>query len=321
MKVTVNTFAALFMLLWPGAQTHADDHTVRVVSWNISGDSFVTHKESFRAIMRHTKPDVLVLDEVLPSADAAQLKEALAGIDPLDDRPWNVDFGASGGRQRGVIASRWPIERSFAFSGIVAYPDEPRQRIAAQMTEQEHLWIRYSMEGGIPVNGAIVVADGRRLLVVAVDLQCCGGETNDWQEDRRQVEAKHIRKLTNLERSIRKVDSVIIAGDLNSVGTPYPVWLLLGPDKASHLRLSTAEIFHLDGESSWTWDGRGTPFSSSILDYQLYGPDGLAVHDAYVFDTEDLAAETLAALGLQAGTSNQLSRHRPLVVDYSWRSD
>ena len=83
--------------------------------------------------------------------------------------------------------------------------------------------------------------------------------------------------------------------------------------------MSTAEIFHIDGESAWTWDGRGTPFSSSILDYQLYGPEVLEIHDAYIFDTEDLDAETLEALGLQAGTSSQVSRHRPLVVDYTWQ--
>ena len=105
------------MLLLPGAQaqvqqSQADSHTFRLVSWNISGDSFMTHKESFRAIMRHTNPDVLVLDEVLPSVGAAQIQEVLSGIDPLDGRQWNVDFGTSGGRQRGVIASRWQIGRA-----------------------------------------------------------------------------------------------------------------------------------------------------------------------------------------------------------------
>ncbi len=322
MKLTITFRVALLLLLWPGAQIpagQADDQTVRVVSWNISGDAFATHKESFRAIMQHTNPDVLVLDEVLPSTDAAQLRDALAGIDPLDDQPWNVDFGASGGRQRGVIASRWPITRSFVFSAITPYPEGPRQRIAARMTVQDHQWNRYSMEGGIPVNGAIVVVDGRRLMVVSVDLQCCGGEAEDWQEDRRQLEAREIRRLTSQELSLRKVDGTVIAGDLNSVATPYPEQLLPGPLKTPSLRLSSAEIFHLNSEATWTWDGRGTPFPSSILDYQLYSPGGLAVQGAYVFDTEDLDAGTLEALGLQAGTSNQLSRHRPLVVDYSWQ--
>ena len=301
------------------SQSQADDRTLRIVSWNIAGDAFVTHEEFFLAIIRHSRPDVLVLTEVHPSADAAQLKETLAGIDSRDDRPWNVNFGTSGGRQRDVIASRMPIERTEEFSSIVPYPEKQRQRISTQMTGHNRSWDQFSMAGGIPVNGAIVVADGHRLLVVATDLQCCGGEINDWQEDRRQVEAREIRRLTNQALSKSRADAVIIAGDLNTVATPSPVLLLLGPYMVPHHGLLAAEIFHLDGESAWTWDGRGTPFQSSILDYQLYGPNGLQLHEAYIFDTEDLDADTLGALGLQADTSRQISPHRPLVVDYSWR--
>ncbi len=324
MKVKFIVFAAIILLFVPVSPAKAQqlpqsEQTLRLVSWNTSGNTFVTNKDSFRAIMLHTRPDILVLDEVLPSATAEQLREVLDGIDPQDDRLWNIDIGISGGRQRSVIASRWPIEKSFSFSRVIPYPEEPRKIIAEQMTEQDHLWIRYAMEGGIPANAAIVVIAGLRLLVVAVDLQCCGGETDDWQEYRRSIEAKEIRRLTILELSMRKVDGTILAGDLNAVATLDPVELLLGLRKAPQHRLLKAEILHLDGLSDWTWDGRGTQFTSSILDYQLYYPDGLRVENAYVFDTEDLDAETRASLGLQIETSNQISRHRPLVVDYSWR--
>jgi hypothetical protein len=101
-----------------------EDRVVRVVSWNISGDSFVTDTETFQAMMRHTQPDVLILDEVLPSATAEQLSNILADIDPEDERVWNVEFGLSGGRQRGVIASRWPLERPFSFNRVIPYPEE-----------------------------------------------------------------------------------------------------------------------------------------------------------------------------------------------------
>ena len=314
-------FLAAFSQPGQAQLEESDDEveTFRVVSWNISGDSHVTNMVEFRAMMQHMRPDVLVMDEVIPSTTALQLQEILAGIDPLDDSPWNVDFGASGGRQRGVIASRWPLERAFAFSGVIAYPDEPRQRIGAQMTEQDHQWNRYSMDGGIPVNGAIVQVNEHQLLVVSVDLQCCGGTADDWQEYRRQIEAKVVRELTTLELSTRKVDGAIVVGDLNSVGTLFPVDILTGPDKAPHLQFTIAEILHLDEQSDWTWDGRGTAFPSSILDYQLYSPAGLEIQSSYVFDTEDLDATTLNALGLSIDSSNELSRHRPLVSDYYWR--
>ena len=322
MKVACTSILVLLVMLWQGPLAYADqepDRSFRLVSWNISGDSFVTHGDSFLAIMRHTRPDVLVLDEVLPSATSGQLQEMLTKIDPQDERPWNVDYGASGGRQRGVIASRLPIERSFAFTGVIPYPPGPRETIAAQMTEQDHQWIRYSMEGGIPVNGAIVVVDEQRLLVVAVDLQCCGGAADDWQEFRRQLEAKVINRLINTEFSLRKIDAIVLAGDLNAVATNYPVELLMGGKKAPQNKLLHAEILHLDGSSTWTWDGRSTPFASSILDYQFYSAAALVLVDSYVFDSEDLDAETLTTLELQPGTSRQMSRHRPLVADYSWR--
>ena len=106
------------------------------------------------------------------------------------------------------------------------------------------------------------------MLAVAVDLQCCGGLADDWQEDRRRVEANEIRRLGILEMSSRKVDGLVIAGDLNIVATQVPVELLEGSIKADGPHLNTARIFHLDRATDWTWDGRGTPFPSGMLDYQ-----------------------------------------------------
>jgi endonuclease/exonuclease/phosphatase family metal-dependent hydrolase len=297
-----------------------DNQAFRVVSWNISGDSYVTHKEIFRSTMTFIKPDVIVLDEVIPTVTAAQLQEALIGIDPSDDRPWNIDFGASGGRQRGVIASRLPLEPSFSLTGMIPYPEEPRQRIGAQMSPDDHQWIRYSMDGGIPVNGVIITVKDRRLLVVSVDLQCCGGLEDDWQETRRQLEARVIRDLLGKELSQRKVDGIILAGDLNSVATNYPEEILAGSDKVQQTVLKIADVFHIDGVTDWTWDGRDTPFASGILDYQFYSPDRLIMMGSYIFDAEDYELSTISPFGLDSTSSIQLSRHRPLIVDYSWRN-
>jgi hypothetical protein len=115
----------------------------------------------------------------------------------------------------------------------------------------------------------------------------------------------------------RKVDGLIVAGDLNNVASQIPIALLEGPVKAGNLHLETARVFHIDGLADWTWDGRGTPFPSGILDYQLFSSASLSIRDSYIFDSEDLDAETLSSLGLQTGSSNQLSRHRPLVVNYT----
>jgi len=78
------------------------------------------------------------------------------------------------------------------------------------------------------------------------------------------------------------------------------------------------EIYHIDGSTHWTWDGRGTPYPSSALDRQLYGPQSLRVQESFIFDSEDLSFEELKRDGLEKKTSSMLLDHRPLVVEYVW---
>jgi hypothetical protein len=77
--------------------------------------------------------------------------------------------------------------------------------------------------------------------------------------------------------------------------------------------------YHLDGSSTWTWDGRGTPFPSSTLDFQLYDSQALELRTGLILDSEDLPPEELEQLGIKHKTSSKLSDHRPLVVEYVWR--
>ena len=112
-----------------------------------------------------------------------------------------------------------------------------------------------------------------------------------------------------------------------------PGWILLALTLASGLAaadessgsyrlpqpgLIPVELYHQDGYTAWTWDGRGTPFPSRALDFQLYSPQALNMGVGSILDTEDLSSEELAQFGLQRKTSSQLSNHRPLVVEYTW---
>ncbi|MGK2924786.1 MAG: endonuclease/exonuclease/phosphatase family protein [Lysobacterales bacterium] len=175
------------------------------------------------------------------------------------------------------------------------------------------------MDAGIPVNGVIVPDGNRRLLLIITDLMCCGDGPQSWEEQRRRVEAKVIRNLVRQVLAREKIDGLIIAGDFNLVATALPLVMLSGPYPAPNPGLIGAEIYHLDGHTTWTWDGRGTPFPSRALDYQLYGPNALEMRSGYVFDSEDLPPEALQATGLAPDTSRRLSTHRPLVVTYRWR--
>jgi endonuclease/exonuclease/phosphatase (EEP) superfamily protein YafD len=133
------------------------------------------------------------------------------------------------------------------------------------------------------------------------------------------VEAKEIRRVVRQVISRSPVDAIVLAGDFNLVSTAIPLVLMTGPYNPPHSGLIAAELYHQDGLATWTWDGRGTPFPSRALDYQLYSPGALSVKEGFILDTEYWSAEQLARHDLSQDTTNTLSRHRPLVVEYSWR--
>jgi endonuclease/exonuclease/phosphatase family metal-dependent hydrolase len=155
--------------------------------------------------------------------------------------------------------------------------------------------------------------------VVVADLQCCGNEPASWQEYRRRIEMTEIRRLIRQVLERTEVDGIVAAGDFNLVSTAVPLVILAGPYAQPHAGLIPAELYHVDGISSWTWDGRGTPYPSRALDFQMYTAGSLRVQNGYIFDSEDISPEQFKLLNMQVETSRSLSDHRPLVVDYSWR--
>ena len=289
------------------------------MSWNISDDAFVSRPTEFSSLLRRADPDVLLLDEVAPAADVEKLRNVLDGLQAGDEAGWHINYGVSGGRQRGVIASRMALEALPEFLSTIPYPENAGQHISKRMSEHDRARTIWTMEGGIPVNGAVVLMGNRRLLVVVADLQCCGDGPGSWQEYRRRIEMQEIRRLIRQVIARTQVDGVIVAGDFNLIHSAIPLVILAGPYEGAHPGLIPAEIYHLDGSTSWTWDGRGTPYPSRALDFQLYSPRSLTVRQGLILDSEDFPAEELEQYGLQPGTSGLLSDHRPLVVEYAWR--
>jgi hypothetical protein len=294
------------------------DHGIRILSWNISGDAFTSEQEVFQSLLLWANPDVVLLDEVDLLADPEDLIKALAALRPGKDKTWNIDVGKSGGRQRGLIASHAPLEPLREFSSIVPYPESDKRQILERMSLEDRTNADWSMEGGIPVNGAVIRVGDRRLLTVVADLQCCGDSPESWQELRRRVEAREIRRLIGQVLERTRVDGVVFAGDFNMVNSTFPMALLAGPYPTPHSGLIPAELYHSDGDSTWTWDGRRTPFPSNTLDYQLYGPSGLKTHSGFILDTESISYAQRHQLGLEMNASKRTGRHRPLVVEYHW---
>ena len=295
-----------------------------ILSWNISGNAFASHPSEFKALLAFAAPDIVLLDEVDPLTNAAQLRTALpprqsGRNQSTADLAWHISFGTSGGSQRGVIASREPLEELQEFAGGVPYPENARRQIVQRMPAPDRDRLAASMDMGIAVNAAIVATRGHRLLVVIADLECCGDDPASWAELKRRLEAKEIRRLIRRVTERTSVDGIVVAGDFNLVSTAIPLALMTGPYDAPDSGLIAAELYHRDGETTWTWDGRGTPFPSRALDFQVYSPDTLRVAEGTIVDTEDLTVELLELHGLEADWSNTLSNHRPLVVQYSWR--
>lgn len=285
------------------------------MAWNVEDDAFVRNPAAFQALARRARADILLLDEMAPSTSESQLRAAL----PQSKDKWHIDVGRSGGRQRGAVVSRWPLERVPEFAGIVPYPDAERRRLSARMAAANELKPHYTMDEGIPVNGAIVQVAKRRLLVVTTDLQCCGNDPASWQEDRRHVETREIRRRIRLVLERTRVDGIVVAGDFNLVSTPLPMIYASGPYPAPHGGLIAAELYHLDGSETWTWDGRGTPFPSRIMDVQLYSPRTLELREGYVLDSADLSPAERVQLKLEPGAARALSNHLPLVAEFVWR--
>jgi len=297
----------------------ASDENFRVLSWNISADAFVAEPLEFQAVLRWGDPDIVLLDEVAPSADLAPLNKALKALDPGDNTAWHVDFGQSGGRQRTVIASRARHEALPEFAAIVAYPEEGRQAVLAKVPAEKRANVVRSMDDGIPVNGAVLLTGNKRLLVLITDLQCCGDGPDSWEELRRRVEAAEIRRLIRQIVTRTAVDGILVAGDFNLVESTFGMTLLTGPYPAPHSALIPAELYHPDGVSTWTWDGRGTQFPSDVLDYQFYGPSGLELRGGFILNTGNLSPGELERHGLEKYMVGRTGRHRPLVAEYAWR--
>jgi hypothetical protein len=295
-----------------------------VLSWNISGNAFASHPHEFESLLNYATPDIVLLDEVHPSTNEAELRAALTtrhsdGDQDSANTIWHISFGTSGGSQRGVIASLDPLEELQEFAGVVPYPDDARRRIMQRMSAIDRAKRGPSMDAGIAVNGAIILTGDRRLLVVVADVECCGDDPTSWDELKRRVEAKEIRRVIRNVVKRTPVDGIVLAGDFNLVSTAIPLVLMTGSYDTPHSGLIAVELYHHDGATTWTWDGRGTSFPSRALDYQIYGPNALGVVQGTVLDTEDLTPKLLEMNGLEPEWSIKLSNHRPLVVQYIWR--
>jgi endonuclease/exonuclease/phosphatase (EEP) superfamily protein YafD len=305
---------ALAASSWP----RAPGTNLRVVVWNVSREQFFEQRAGFVRALRAIDADLLILDEMSANRSSADLARMLREVYPDKRRAWHVAYGTSGYNQRTVFALRGRLTPLPQF-GFLPYPSDYLASVQSlPMTPQEQQRMQRSLAGGIASFGVEARIGSRRLLLVGVDLECCGDSDDAWEEQRRHVESREIRKALEQGWSERHPDAVIVAGDFNAVRGLRPVELLQSGATGAAPELSVAGAMHANRTDNWTWDGRGTPFPSRPIDFVLHDAH-LRMLDAWVFDPETMSQTQRKRIGLGRLSLLKLSSLRPVVVDFAWQ--
>jgi hypothetical protein len=291
------------------ALARAPGTDVRVVQWNVADRGIVVRPEPFARLLRALDADVLLLDELPRDTDEAAVRAFLARV----GGDWHVVLGDGGGRQHAAVASRLPLSPAPAFARV-AYPDSVHALAPLATRGQTRRDLASAGEDGLSVAGAVAVVRGARILFVAADLACCGGQ-HDVEDRLRRIQARALHGAARAALAAERVDAVVVAGDLNLVGSARPLEILragLDPEGGD---LATAYALQLDGRSTATWRSPGQAFPPGRLDWLLYAPSSLDVARAFAFETADLSVDVLRAAGIEPADSDDTSDHLPLVVD------
>jgi hypothetical protein len=178
-----------------------------------------------------------------------------------------------------------------------------------------------SLDAHVGVVGAQVTLGGRRLLAVALDMQCCGNRDGSPEEARRRLEARLIQAAAG--RALRDIQphAVLVGGDFNLISTRVPLDIVRKGLDVDGSDLEVADALQLDGRTAATWSRPRDRFAPGRLDYVLYSGASLEVVRAFVFDAGDLSPEWLAHHHLDADDSRLSSDHMPVVVDFRWKRD
>jgi endonuclease/exonuclease/phosphatase family metal-dependent hydrolase len=165
-------------------------------------------------------------------------------------------------------------------------------------------------EKSVRIMGGELTLSGHRLLVVSAHLRCCG-YAGSFEDRTRVVEADAIRRAITDAVASGRFDGVIVGGDLNLVGSRWPLDVLAE-------NLQAVESLQLGGRSNTTWWDDHQPFLPGRLDFVLVTKASLSVLRSFVLDTRLLKTRWLRRHGLRAADTVGASDHLPVVVDFSW---
>ena len=289
----------------------------RVLSWNVSGGNLLERTDVFRRIIEAAEPDLLLLDEVAAGLSVDSVRALLFGRSEAETDEWAVAYGEAGGRQRGVIAVRGGALLPAPKLARVEYPPDLMTKLGRSQP------LGFGGTGdGVPAAASVVRIEGRRLLAVTVDLQCCGNGAHTPEETVRLAEARALAASirAELEAQETRADAVVVAGDFNLVGSREPLVLLASGSDPDGSDLAASHPLGPRGltDATWSGDRAARAFPPGRLDFLLYSDSSLGLERAFVLDTAELPARWLARYGLEPEDSARASDHFPLITDLAW---
>ena len=226
----------------------AEGTELRIVSWNVGARAIVDRAGDFFRVLSALSPDVVLFDEVPGDVAPTALLASFGGLPAPSDRAWQAAVGPGGGRQHAAVLSHHPVRLAPELARVT-YPED----FAAFLTTIDRPWIQEDLAGaateGVSTAGFVIAAGERQLLALPVDLQCCGrvGEP----EDRiREIQAEAIRRAVAAALPDLDLDGVVLAGDLNMVGSRAPLEILRRGLDVDGSDLEVVDAIQLDGRSA-----------------------------------------------------------------------
>jgi endonuclease/exonuclease/phosphatase family metal-dependent hydrolase len=274
-----------------------DPGSVRVVSYNVLRTKPNQDPATFARIFSALDPDIILVQE-WEVESARQLAE------------WfNANLMREGGwdavTTKGTVATGAGV-------GIVS-------KFAAS-TENVSLLVGENPEDARYADDPVRYALGRidtpmgPILASSVHLKAAGSASS-WEDRKRIAEAAAIRADLRAAIARAKPAMLIIGGDINLVGSRFPLEGLANDTDIDGSDIAWANPRTLGDRTYATWSEYGNTFSPGRLDWIGYSDSKARVVRSFVLDTSRLSDESLAKAGLQRDDTAQASDHKPVVVD------
>ena len=294
---------------------------LRFVTYNIYQDSIFadtnsTQAAKFSRVVRALQPDVLNLQEIY-NHSASQTASLMNAILPLDNGATWYAFQSFDN----VLVSKYPLMMTAA--DTIPEPNSTSYAMAlVNLPDAQFATDFYFMDA---------------------HFKCCGntGSTEDAQRQR-QADA-----LANWMRDARSPGGhvnlpagtpMVVAGDLNLVGSPQPLDTLLtgniinegtygmdSPPDWDGTDLADAHpLQNASGPDDYTWRNDPSGYSRSRLDYVLYTDSVVDITNYFVLNTVSMTSTERTATGVQTNDVTLTSSnydHLPVVVDFRFPSE